>query len=161
MANKITIDKKKLTDQIASQLGLKKCTIEVGWFDDVMHPINTSTKEFLNAENFDIISVGDLANILNDGFYNKRTNTEVSPRPVLDDAFYLVENRIQEIIENNINHKNPIEGIADDIINIIHEEIESGGYISNTEATLAYKNGNNPLIDEGFLDESLEYRIEK
>ncbi len=161
MNRSVTIDKNKLSNDIKSQLGLGNFSIEVGFFDDIMHPINVSTKEFLNAENFNIISFGDLANILNDGFYNKRTNTEVPARPFLDDAFYYVENNIQEIVSNGIKSSNPIEAIAEEIKSAIQDEIKKGGYASNSEATLAYKNGNNPLIDEGFLSESLEYRVIK
>lgn len=142
---------------------LAKNFIEVGFFDDVIHPVNESTKEFgkhFGLGESDPISVAELANYLDKGFFNRATGTYVHPRPFFSNSVNITQDKIKSIIIESLDQDDPISYVSTTIENIIKDQMESGNYDENKALTVQFKNSDTPLKDTGFLYNSVESRTE-
>jgi hypothetical protein len=161
MGTTIKFNSKEISEAIQKKLKIKDTLIRVGYFDDVEHPLNESTRSFLGASNFDRVSMGDLANILNDGFINRVAKSYVPPRPFMDDAREEVKNNIGAILKEASKTNDPIDYISKTIKEIIQDKMILGGYEPNTELTKKFKsNYSVALFDEGHLYNGIQTRIE-
>lgn len=160
MGSSVKYNLNEFSEAIAKKLKIKDKIIRVGFFDDKYHPINESTRSFLGASNFDRVSMGDLANILNNGFINRISKSYVPPRPFMDEAREEVKENIGNILKEASKTESPIDYIVESVSNTIKEKLLSGKYEPNTASTLAHKNSSIPLVDESHLLNGIESRIE-
>lgn len=141
---------------------LSKSNGRVGFFSDVEHPINQSTKNF--GEKIGLkrpsspINMAHLAKILNDGYFNQLTNSPVAERPFMRIAADNIKANIKSIIKEALSSDNPQEKLNDIIISYIHKSMSDGGFKANKPSTVEAKGSKPPLMDEGHLYNSVEAR---
>jgi hypothetical protein len=139
-----------------------KSKTNVGFFSDTTHPISPSTTKL--GEAFGLkkpsasISTAFLAQILNNGYFNKLFNKPVAGRPFMNVALDNIKANLKSIIFEAVQSENPNEKLSEILKKYIQDAMLQSGYKDNTQLTKKFKSGSPPLIDEGALYNSIEAR---
>lgn len=139
-----------------------KSKTNVGFFSDTVHPISPSTIKL--GETLGLkkpssqISTAFLAQLLNNGYFNKLFNKPITGRPFMNIALDNIKSNIKSIIYDALQAENPQEKLNEIIKTYIQNAMVQSGYKDNTELTKKFKDGTPPLIDEGALYNSIEAR---
>lgn len=98
--------------------------------------------------------------------YNEYGGSDQPARPFMKQSFENHEDKLQKFCDQanqTINKggtaRSALEKLGVNIRGLVQEEIVSGGFDANAESTIRKKGSAQPLIDTGYMRQSVNYEI--
>ena len=142
-------------------LNLKSFSVEIGFFDDVQHPVSDTSKkytELYGLKDSQVQSLADVARWVNSGTYNKTAKVYVAPRPFFSNAEIIWNDNRDKILKEAFKTNDPAAYVGNAIKQIIQQEMIDGGMRENTALTSSLKRHSDGTIDSSFMYDHVEVR---